>query len=153
MVIGRDNVGGVTGRYLDTVFHCINTGVVSSNNTRRVGSIIGTDSVSTTQLANRTFNSYYDKQMSRYGGKNNVDIMLIAEGRLTTDTTLTGFALDTLLGNEYTYEDCLYPRLGEHFANYVQCSPIFLYIGDSLNYDTHDAINHCFVVSTKYGVK
>ena len=147
LVIGLSRVGGIAGystSFADSVRNCLNIGVISSNNPISVGSITGNQPTSFPPL-----NSYYDKQMSRYGGLNNADVVGFAEGRLNP----TGFALESLLGVDYIYEDCLYPRLGNEEYDYVQASPVFLYIGDDLDYDTHDDINHCFMVSTKYGVR
>ena len=86
-------------------------------------------------------------------GFNTSDAARQAEGRLTTNTTLTGTALQDQLGDVYIYEDCLYPRLDNRPADYVQCSPVFLYITDDENYDTYNNINHAFTVSTKYNVQ
>ena len=146
--------GGIIGGDFRTdlfMNRCLNVGIVNMTEGSSIGSLVG---ISISGYKTILMNNFYDKQISKVGGYNNKDIINEAEGRLTNNLSITGNAIRTQLGNNYIYEDCMYPRLGNHPAHIVAASPIFLNISeDNIDYDIYDNINHCFTISDKYDVK
>ncbi|MDR0927768.1 MAG: hypothetical protein LBO69_08395, partial [Ignavibacteria bacterium] len=139
-----------------TVQKCLTIGVCLANSPSRASGISRQAEVSTTS-------NYYDRQMCPYGGINGVDVAGQAEGKLTTNGTLTGTALQSILGtDDWVYEDSMYPRLkcfdtmtasdAYRKEGYDGASPVFLHIEDDANYDKHNSVTHCFKVSMKHGV-
>ncbi|MDR0926400.1 MAG: hypothetical protein LBO69_01365 [Ignavibacteria bacterium] len=157
--LSAPRTGGISG--LQSIFsthsNCVNTGV-----------LLGSSSKSSISAPTTTYpayaSNYYDRQMCPYGGLNGVDVAGQAEGKLTTNATLTGTALQSILGtDDWVYEDSMYPRLkcfdtmwaapdAYRKAGYVGASPVFLHIEDEANYDKHNSVTHCFKVSMKHGV-
>ncbi|MDR0926432.1 MAG: hypothetical protein LBO69_01525, partial [Ignavibacteria bacterium] len=102
--ICRDVINHYSTGYLTT---CINTGAIINN-----GSGVYSSGIEANTSTATTSSNYYDRQMCPYGGINGVDVPGQAEGKLTTNATLTGTALQSILGaDDWVYEDSLYPRL------------------------------------------
>lgn len=146
-IVSCSYVGGIVNRTGQTKYCNSNYGIIdlqpSSSSCDYYGSCFGEGS--------SVGINFYDKQMSIYGGIDDLDVLGVAEGRLTED--MVGNGLRSVWGDSvYIYEDSLYPRLGNLPAHYVGASPIFLAVRSSIDYDRYNDIKHCFKLSTKHGV-
>ena len=146
--------GGIVGGDFRTdlfMHRCLNIGTVNMPSGGSIGSLIG---INISGYKHSLMLNFYDKQISKLKGYNDKDYPYEAEGRLTNNLNITGDILKNYLGNNYIYDDCMYPRLGNHPAHIVAATPIFLNIAENnIDYDVYDNINYCFTLSDKYDVK
>ena len=99
-------------------------------------------------------NNFYDKQMVTIPATQSGDIAGKAEGKLTTE--MTGFALQNILGNGWSYAEGRYPiplGLENHPAALLAATPVYLHADNSENYDTVDSVSKNFTVSLENNVQ
>ncbi|MFY9591915.1 MAG: T9SS type A sorting domain-containing protein, partial [Bacteroidales bacterium] len=109
------------------------------------------------QVAFETFeNNFYDKQLVPQTASPQGDILEnnAAKGLLTTD--ITGFALQEILGNGWSYAEGRYPiplGLENHPAVQLAATPIYLPYEDQDNYNTVDSVTCHFTLGTENNVE
>lgn len=132
VVSGTDYVGGIVGYREAAVYTLIDINASSVYGDNYVGSIAG---YSTSNFPDSCF---YDKQMSLYGGIDDMDYPNSAEGWMTTymlDNNLEPYFSVYL---NYIYESYLYPRLDDHPISILAASPVYLSNGERYNYVKSD---------------
>ncbi|MBQ2575400.1 MAG: hypothetical protein II575_14410, partial [Bacteroidales bacterium] len=87
-VFGNYTTGGITGNKTNNsiIKYCISTGTISTGTNG--STIYGGNIIGANNRTNTTY-CYYDKQRSRVGGVYGADYVNIAEGKLTSDLTVT----------------------------------------------------------------
>ena len=99
-------------------------------------------------------NNFYDKQMVTQLASPSGDIPGVAEGLLTTE--MTGFALQNILGNGWSYAEGRYPiplGLEHHPAALLAATPVYLHYTDTENYNTVDSVSQNFTVGLENNVE
>lgn len=137
-------VGGLVGySNKSTIENCYSSCTVTGLD--NAGSLIGWDENSTIA------NCYYDKQMSPFGGINNVDVAGQTEGKLTAELTSATY-LEGFVASHWVLAEGYYPQLGVFITNNVPLqkrkvalatTPILLSVDNTI-----DNINQDFTVPT-----
>jgi len=99
-------------------------------------------------------NNFYDKQMVTIPATPNGDITGKAEGKLTTE--ITGFALQSILGDGWSYAEGRYPiplGLENHPAALLAATPIYLHATDTENYNSVDSVSQNFIIGLENNVE
>jgi hypothetical protein len=147
-IFGNESVGGIIAEFDNYVpFH---NGMIIRNN-------IDLSKTSKYALFGQDINEYpdglivennfYDKQIVTVPAMPGGDIAGKAEGKLTSE--LTGFALQNILGNGWSYAEGRYPiPLGfeNHPAALLAATPVYLHADDAENFNTVDSVTENFTV-------
>lgn len=165
-------LGFVTNGCGTTVENCANYGEITSTSSE-CGGIVGAlasyhflirnninvarTSGSAINIANSNgiSNNYYDKQMCLSKGIGNADIPNIAEGRLTTQLVGNSPALQSLLGNGWSYAVGRYPiplGLENDSLALLAATPVYLYADNETSYNHVDSVNRNFTVGLENNV-
>ena len=101
-------------------------------------------------------NNFYDKQLLTQMSSPQGDILEnnAAKGLLTTD--ITGFALQDILGDGWSYAEGRYPvplGLENHPAALLAATPVYLPYTDQDNYNTVDSVTCHFLLGTENNVE
>ena len=176
-IVGNNNTNN------STIENCLNTGYISGN--YQTGSIVGQFLLNNEQQTikhnlnisktngyglfgdNNALNVYqnpllmlennfYDKQMVPQAATIIGDIPEnnAAKGLLTTE--ITGFALQSVLGNGWSYAEGRYPiplGLENNPAALLAATPVYLHADNSENYNTIDSVSQNFTVSLENNVQ
>ena len=182
---GADKIGGIYYSYIHPdngsldINNCVNAGFI--NGSVSSGGIIaleGSDIICPITVRNNlnlgktnhyslfawseqpnleTFeNNFYDKQLLTQMSSPQGDILEnnAAKGLLTTD--ITGFALQDILGDGWSYAEGRYPiplGLENHPAAQLAATPVYLPYTDQDNYNTVDSVTCHFMLGTENNVE
>ena len=98
-------------------------------------------------------NNFYDKQIVTQTASASGDVEGKAEGLLTTE--MTGFALQSVLGDGWSYAEGRYPiplGLENDSISLLAATPIYLKFTDQQNYNTVDSVSANFTVGLENNV-
>ena len=182
---GADKIGGIYYSYIHTdnassldINNCVNAGFI--NGSVSSGGIIvleGSDICPITVRNNLNLgktnhyslfawseqpnleafeNNFYDKQLLTQMSSPQGDILEnnAAKGLLTTD--ITGFALQDILGDGWSYAEGRYPiplGLENHPAALLAATPVYLPYTDQDNYNIVDSVTCHFMLGTENNVE
>jgi len=151
-------VGGIVGRFENLEAQQIVKNNIDISKTS-ANSLFGSAALYVSAYQNPLLvleNNFYDKQMAPQAATIIRDIPEnnAAKGLLTTE--ITGFALQSVLGNGWSYAEGRYPiplGLENHPAALLAATPVYLHADNSENYNTIDSVSQNFTVSLENNVQ
>jgi|LSQX01.1.fsa_nt_gb hypothetical protein len=152
---GDDKVGGIVGEIRK---NNLNMSITIKNNISlsktSMYSILGDTLTQFENYPNLFFeNNFYDKQIVTQTPTIIGDVEGKAEGLLTTE--MTGFALQSVLGDGWSYAEGRYPiplGLENDSISLLAATPIYLKFTDQQNYNTVDSVSANFTVGLENNV-
>ncbi|MDR2652343.1 MAG: T9SS type A sorting domain-containing protein [Prevotellaceae bacterium] len=155
-IFGNSETGGIVGKF-DFAGNTQQTIVKNNLNISKTRGYALLGDTDQTIYANPYLtleNNFYDKQMATIPATCDGDIAGKAESKLTTE--ITGFALQSILGDGWSYAEDRYPiplGLENESSALLAATPVYLHYTDENNYNSIDSVSENFTVGLENNVQ